>query len=266
MKFEAPKISLAVLLLVSGMILGILVPLVILTLLVAIKNVAFEHYMQFAMLLGEALIPVPMLIWTFSNKSKFCEVFRFKAVKIKYLFFALIAGLGLIFVLDEVERLINMFVTPPDYMANLDQLLRISDWKSAIVLISGVSIIGPLTEEMVFRGFLQQSLEQHLRHVVNAVIYTAVAFMISHFNIYWALNIFIIGFFLSFVTWKTNSIWPGFLIHLINNSMALAIAHYEEKVESIISFHGHTHPVIFCIGLFLLVYFIIKLTKLETCP
>lgn len=265
MSFQPPKMGLALILLASGMMLGIIIPLIILLGLMAVFGVDYNNYVQFAMLLGEALIPIPMLMWALSHKIKLSEIFRFRSVKLIYIVYALFAGLGLIFVLDEVERLINIFVTPPDFMEGLEKLLQISDLKSAILLIGGVSIIGPLTEEMVFRGFFQQSLEKNLKHITNAVIYTAIAFMISHFNIYWALNIFVIGFFLSFVAWKTNSIWPTFLIHLVNNSMSLAFVHYEEKIDPIISFHGHTHPLFFLIGLFLLVYFIVKLTKLENC-
>ena len=265
MRYEAPNTGKAISLLVGGMALGLILPVIILSILMIVNGANYESYIQFAMLLGEALIPVPIIIWAIGNKLNLSDVFRFKGVKFHYLLYALIAGIGLIFVLDELERIINLFVTPPHYMENLEELLRISGWKSAVILISGVSIIGPLTEEMVFRGFFQQSLEQHLRSITNAVIYTALAFMISHFNIYWALNIFIIGFFLSFVAFKSNSIWPGFWLHLLNNSLSLAYVHYEKQFDHVVSFHGHTHPVIFLIGLFLLVYFGVKLTKLETC-
>ena len=171
----------------------------------------------------------------------------------------------MIFILDEIDRVMGMVITMPDYMQQLEEMLRISNTSSAILLISSIALIGPLTEEMLFRGFLLQSLEKNLKNVTMAVVYTAVAFMISHFNIYWALSIFFSGFFLSFIGWKTNSIWPPFIVHAINNALSLAYIHFEKSIEPVISFHGHTHPVLFFTGVFLLVYFIRKLTSLETC-
>jgi membrane protease YdiL (CAAX protease family) len=262
MTFKPPKTSVAVILLVVGMLLGILLPVALMMVIAAVTDIRLEEYLKFAMLLGEALITVPILIWALIKKEKFRAVFRMHKFQPQYLLYTFLAGIGLIFVLDELERLIDRLFTPPAFMENMEELLRISDWPSAIILIAGVVLIGPLAEEVVFRGFLQQTLEKRLKSVTMAVVYTALAFMISHFNLYWSVNIFIIGFFLSFVTLKANSIWPAFLLHMINNGLSLLFLHYERIIEPYIAFHGHTHPLIFLIALFLLVRYLIKLTKL----
>lgn len=263
MNFKAPSLSKTIILFIGGMLLGFGTAFLFMVVKMVITPSNFNTFSQIALLMGEALIPVPVLIWALKNRIALTDTFRFHRVKVRYFFYALLAGVGLVLVSDEVERIIGMFFTIPDQLQGLDQLLTISDWPSAILIISGISIIGPLAEEMVFRGFLQQSLEQNLQNITRAVIYTALAFMIVHFNIFWALNIFIIGFFLSFVGWKTNSIWPTFIVHMMNNSLALVFVHFDEKIETFYLFHGHVHPLIFLAGLFVLVYFMVKLTKLK---
>ena len=264
MNFEAPKLGKSILLLIAGMAFGILVP-AILVIILKVLHLDSNFISKMALLLGEALIPIPIIIWAIIKKYNLKSVFRFNKVKWNYTIYTVLAGIGMIFVLDEVDRLMDLFVTMPDYMQQLEELMQFSDLSSTILLISSIAIIGPLTEEMMFRGFFLQSLEKNLKNITSAVVYTAVAFMISHFNIYWALSIFFSGFFLSFVGWKTNSIWPALIVHAVNNSLSLAYMHYQEIVDPVVSFHGHSHPVLFLTGLFLLVFFIRKLTRLETC-
>ncbi|MFP4547002.1 MAG: CPBP family intramembrane glutamic endopeptidase [Fidelibacterota bacterium] len=265
MKFKAPKISVTVVLFLGGMALGFTIAILLMMVRIAQNPDNINTYSQFSLLLGEALIPLPILIWAIKKKQSLKTVFRFNSVKLNYFIFAILAGIGLVIVSDELERLIGMFVTIPDQFAQLDKLLTISNWPSALLIISSIALIGPMAEEMVFRGFLQQSLEENMKDVTQAVIYTALAFTLVHFNIYWALNIFIIGFFLSFIGWKTNSIWPTFTIHLINNSLALVFVHFEETIAKYYLFHGHVHPLIFLTGVFVLGIFMVKLSKLENC-
>ncbi len=249
----------------GGMALGFSAAILLMMIKMVENPDNLNLYSQFSLLLGEALIPLPIIIWAIRKKQSLTAVFRFNRVKPNYFIFAILAGIGLVIVSDELERLIGMFITIPDQYAQLDKLLTISNWPSAILIISGISIIGPLAEEMVFRGFLQQSLEENLKDVTQAVIYTSLAFVLVHFNIYWALNIFIIGFFLSFISWKTNSIWPSFFIHLINNSLALVFVHFEMTITKYYLFHGHVHPLIFLTGMFVLGLFMVKLTQLKNC-
>ncbi|MBN2281588.1 MAG: CPBP family intramembrane metalloprotease [Candidatus Marinimicrobia bacterium] len=262
--FNPPKLWQSILLLAAGMALGLLVPALFLLPLGVIFEIDQAAVTRIALLVGEALLPVPILIWAILRKYRLKEVFRFRAVRWNYICYTLMAGVGLLFVLDEIERLMAMFITLPDYMQELEALLRISDLPSALLLIMSIAVIGPLTEEMVFRGFFLHALEKNLKNATRAVVYTAVAFMISHFNIYWALSIFAAGFLLSFAGWKTKSIWPSFLFHLVNNSLSLAFTHFEKSIDPLLSFHGHTHPIVFLTGIFLLLYFMRKLTRLKT--
>jgi len=264
MNFEAPKLGKTIILLIWGMVFGFLVP----TLLVSvwgILNGSNQMISNTALLLGEGLIPIPIIFWALGKKINLKPLFRFNNVKWKYMLYSVLAGIGMIFVLDELDRVMQLLIPMPEFMKQIEEMLKFTDLKSAILLFSAISIVGPLTEEMMFRGFFMQSLEKNLKNINSAVIYTALAFTIFHFNIYWALSIFLSGFFLSFISWKTNSIWPAFVVHALNNSLSLAFTNFEETIDPVVSFHGHTNPFLFLIGLFLLVYFMVKLTRLETC-
>ena len=265
MNFEAPKTKISFLLVISGFLLTLLC-LFWFTLtihLLGIENV-FE-FSHIGMLLCELFLPFPLIIWASTKKIKYKDIFRFNKIKLPYLVFSILVAIGLIIILDEIERVLTMFIEYPDYIKQINEFMKFKGLQTTICLIVGVAIIAPVTEEMVFRGFFQQTLEHNFRSISNAFLIVALAFMIIHLNLYFALHIFIIGYFLSFVAWKTNSIWPSIIIHSVNNFLSLLFTNFEDIIEKTYIFHGHVHPVIFFIALFFFAYFLFKLTKLKNC-
>ncbi len=258
MTFKAPKLSKTLLLLIAGMVLGFSVPMIIL--IIRYNGHQMARFSQVALLIGEALIPLPIILWSLRHKQSLKATFQLRKPRGLYFLFSILAGIGLIIISDELERLIGIIFPVPDQLAGLEQLLTISDWPSAFLIITGIAIVGPLAEELVFRGFLQQSLAENLQSITQAVVYTALAFTIIHFNIYWSLNIFIIGFFLSFITYKCNSIFPGFVVHSLNNTLALVFIHFEDELNGVYLVKGHVHPLIIITGLFVLGFSMVKLT------
>ncbi len=264
MNFKTPKLSLTLILFIGGQILSIIV-ILLLSILFKSFNINIRTSSQISLLIGSFIFVVPIFLWTLFKDVKIKDIFRFNRVGWRYILYSIVSGIGLILVLEEISIIIEIFIPIPAYLEKIEELLIITNFPSAFYLISSLVFIAPLVEEMVFRGFLQQSFEKNLKNINRAVVYTALVFMISHFNIYWALEIFIMGFFLSFVAWKTNSILVSIIIHLLTNSLSLLSVQYIEVIETFILFHGHLNPILFLGGLFLLVFFIRKLSRLENC-
>lgn len=85
----------------------------------------------------------------------------------------------------------------------------------------------PVMEEILFRGFIQNSLLKYFSFAKSNVI-QAFLFMCAHFAWIYFFGLtsgvirnfastFIVGLVLGFVTRKTNSILPGMFWHLVNN-------------------------------------------------
>jgi membrane protease YdiL (CAAX protease family) len=87
--------------------------------------------------------------------------------------------------------------------------------------------VAPLFEEIIFRGFLFKVL-QELRGSNTAVLTTAILFALLHLPQLWGswagvVLIFVVGYVLSYVRHRSNSLIPPFIIHTSYNGMLFSI-------------------------------------------
>jgi uncharacterized protein len=97
-------------------------------------------------------------------------------------------------------------------------------------LILVVVIIGPLAEELIFRGLLLDWLKQKLAPVAAAVI-TSLAFALAHNNhllsgaVGWLqlFDRFLIGISASWLVLRYKSLAPAFVMHAANNCVGVVV-------------------------------------------
>jgi CAAX protease family protein len=84
-------------------------------------------------------------------------------------------------------------------------------------LIASV-LVAPFCEEIFFRGFVFPGL---LRGMSPgwAIVLSALIFAVAHADPGSFAVLFFIGLALAFVRWRTDSLWPGILLHLLNNGV-----------------------------------------------
>jgi membrane protease YdiL (CAAX protease family) len=90
-------------------------------------------------------------------------------------------------------------------------------------LVFSIVILAPLVEEVFFRGFVFNGLRGRMDWWWAAVISGAL-FAAAHLDPLFLLPAFLIGFMLAFLYQKTNSIWPGMIVHFLVNSLAVIFA------------------------------------------
>lgn len=257
MEESLPSIRKSVLLLVLGFAFGIFGAIlyslssIIFTPGVDVQNVN----LMVAMLLGEILIPVPMIIWIIKNKYDMKRLLRLNSVKSGLWLPAIISSLGILILLDEFDRLISIFFSMPEnQMANIEALMQIEDLMSAIMVIGIVVIIGPFIEELVFRGFFQGVLEKRINKVKYSIMISAACFALLHFNIWWLIQIYIIGIFLAYFAFYSNSIFLPFLLHMLNNGLSVLLAQFPDTKFDWYIWKGHINPFILIIAIVALFY------------
>lgn len=130
-------------------------------------------------------------------------------------FWTILAALGTLLpsmwlqeVLPELPNLIaddltNIVNTPGGYLA--------------------IAIAAPVAEEVVFRGAILRALLQGGRRPWVAIAISAVLFAIGHLNPAQMPHAFLIGLLLGWMYYRTGSILPGILFHLVNNTVAYVI-------------------------------------------
>jgi membrane protease YdiL (CAAX protease family) len=104
------------------------------------------------------------------------------------------------------------------------KLLR-EQWGSAGMVVAIVYGVGlaPMLEEIVFRGFALPPLVRALGPV-PAIAVDAVIFGVLHLDDPVAVPpLAILGATLAWLRWRTQSLWPSFVLHFTNNLVAFLI-------------------------------------------
>ena len=94
-----------------------------------------------------------------------------------------------------------------------------------IVALAVLSIVVPLGEETLFRGFMVPILRR-ISHVVVAIVVSASLFTLLHIdpsfvNLHSSVYVFGMGILLATASATTKSIWPAALVHSVNNTFAI---------------------------------------------
>lgn len=124
-----------------------------------------------------------------------------------------------------VSALMGLLDWIPDIMEQSFDILQ-SGWGG----ILAIAIIGPVLEELLFRGAITKALLQQYSPT-KAILISALLFGVFHINPAQILPAFLIGILLAWTYYKTGSLIPCILMHVLNNSLAvyLSIQYPEAK-------------------------------------
>ena len=104
---------------------------------------------------------------------------------------------------------------------------------SGIVGILHSCIIVPIVEEIGFRGiFLAGLLKSRCRPWL-AILITAIVFALFHMSLVKIISTFGFGIIIGWLYWRTGSIIPGIVIHIVNNSLCIVFAFIDLSIESL---------------------------------
>ena len=193
-------------------------------------------------IVGQSFMLIPLIFFLISKKEPLIKRLRINPVSLETIKLTTMFSIGLIILSDEFDRLIQVFIPSPNYIIDLNSLLQPESIWGYILLIIAVAIIAPIGEELLFRGFLQQFLEQNWKDITRAILITSLFFSIIHMNPYWFIQIYVLGVMLGFLSWKTNSIFPPLILHALNNGTALLFSFIDIEKSSLYLWNNHVAP------------------------
>ena len=127
------------------------------------------------------------------------------------------------------ERLVPSFMMPVYQQLRawsdmVEQFYRTSfagttPWEAVRALLIG-AVVPAFAEEILFRGLLQRSLEE-VYPIRRAIVVTAIIFGILHFNPLSVLPLILIGAYLGFLAYYTQSLALPIVAHFLNNAIAI---------------------------------------------
>ncbi len=88
-----------------------------------------------------------------------------------------------------------------------------------VAMLFGVVILAPVVEELLFRGVIQSAYER--RGPALAIVSSTVLFIMIHQELAQSVALVPVTLALGYVTWRSDSIVPAIVIHLVNNGQAM---------------------------------------------
>ena len=115
--------------------------------------------------------------------------------------------------------------------------LRIqADWSPLLgslpspwMFVVGAALIAPIVEELFFRGFVFAGFRTRYGWKKAAAI-SAFVFAIFHLQLTFLIPGFILGYIFAYLYQRSNSIWPGIIMHTSVNTIGLLFSFLATKM------------------------------------
>ena len=118
-----------------------------------------------------------------------------------------------------------VFTIPVEFLEAMQQLIVAEDLRRMIWVLLVLAITPAICEELVFRGVLLSAFATRLSGTATVVLSSVVfgAFHLSSVTVVRLLPTIWLGLLLGIVVWRTRSIFPAMLMHLINNALVVTL-------------------------------------------
>jgi membrane protease YdiL (CAAX protease family) len=95
------------------------------------------------------------------------------------------------------------------------------------------AVLAPIVEEIFFRGFIFQGFRQRYGWV-NSMLLSSAIFAVSHLDLVALIPTFILGCLLAYMYQRSNSVWPGVILHFLVNAFGLCAAYVATQFPGVI--------------------------------
>lgn len=155
------------------------------------------------------------------------RLFRFSQVKFRGLPVQHAVLLGILLIAFSIGiTVLTEFTGLPDYStASVSRMLS-SPWG-----VLAIALIGPIGEEVAFRGVILQKLMDKGWSAVGAILLSGIIFGLVHVNPNQIFFACILGYLLGWVYVRTQSVVPCIGLHILNNLLSV-ILYYTMDDES----------------------------------
>jgi len=212
----------------------------------------------------ELMLIVPAMIYLIGEKFKWKTVLRLNGISASVARTSFLIAIAMVVISDELDRLVAMVYSMPESIsASIAEGLQIHNFYDLVMLGLGAVVVASIVEEALFRGFLQRSLEKH-RNVTSAVMTGAIFFALIHLNPWWIIQILILAMLLGILAWRAESIIPGVIVHMVNNTLGLWSVNTDLETPAFYLWHGHVNPIIFLSAILLMIWSLKKFFRLTT--
>lgn len=105
----------------------------------------------------------------------------------------------------------------------IETMLIANNWSGLLINLFIVGLLAAFSEELIFRGIIQQMIAQQSKNIHLAIWLSAAVFSFFHFQFFGFLPRFALGVFLGYAFYFSKSLWVPIWMHFLNNAVAVVI-------------------------------------------
>jgi membrane protease YdiL (CAAX protease family) len=216
-------IKLVVIYLLIQLVVGVLVSII--SLIVGLQDPNLAKQVGITLLAPSLLVSIAIMLYYLYKKHYIPtakETWSF--VSPVYILLTIILAFSCILIVD---CLTNYLQWMPDLMKS-----TFDSMSTGVIGIITIAIIGPFLEELLFRGAVTRLLLERYKPQ-KAILISALIFGIFHINPAQIIPAFLIGLILATIYYRTHSLIPGLIIHIINNSASTIMGIYYPSAKTL---------------------------------
>lgn len=160
-----------------------------------------------------------ILIARLIGRPDFSEVFSVRRVPLMSLAAVVVAGLGGVIVLSELDNLVRLVLPMPAWIVQLFEELTSMD-KHPLAGLFLLVVVAPATEEPLFRGLIIRGFLTRF-NPATAFLLSAVLFGAVHLNPWQFVSASCLGLIFAWWYARTRSLIPSLVGHALVNAMAV---------------------------------------------
>lgn len=178
-----------------------------------------EYYLITAML-EVLIVAVPSLLYIVIFRMNFKKAVRLNPLRVSEVLLVIgmaMFGYGVVLAINIIWLWVLSHLGPPTSQA----IPPVKNTADFLMALGAIGLIPALVEEFMFRGVLLRGYER-LGSTVS-IILTGLLFGLIHLNLLSLPSLILLGIMISYVVYRTNSIWAGVIYHFTNNAIAVCL-------------------------------------------
>lgn len=193
-----------------------------------INQIVLEATTAIAMpvLLISSLVSIPLFFYLFKDDEKKRtegEILKKHAVTP----LTLASTFGVFFGLTMVSSVVVSFIPTGAALNTLNSIITDSN---RVLSFLAVAILGPISEELLFRGIVYRRLRDCFG-IKAAIVGSAVVFGLVHMNGVQTINAMFLGLAFAICYEHTGSLWYSISMHIINNGLTCIVMYNNMLTE-----------------------------------
>lgn len=132
-------------------------------------------------------------------------------------------GCGLLIIAYTIIIIHNLIMSMAGFITQGEAIFQfLRKLENPLVFVFVGIVLAPIVEEIFFRGFLFNGFRQ--RYGWNkAALFSSVFFSLAHLEPVALIPTFVLGYLLAYQFHRSNSLWPGIILHCLVNSLAFCM-------------------------------------------